>query len=788
MYLNMTIPCYPAREVVSNGVLQGDTPTHFALPLLIIQITIVLVLTRVLATLIKPLRQPTVLAEVIGGVLLGPTGIGRNKAFLHAIFPKDSLTILDTVSSVGLLFYMFLVGLELDLQGIRRSGKIAFMVALSGIAVPFVAGIGISSFLHHSVSRQANFASFATLMGVPISITAFPVLARIMAERKLFKTDIAKVVLPAAAINDVCAWILLAIGVALNGPSSSPAVPAYVLLCGVGFVLCMIFVVRKLLEWIARRGDEEGNVNEIYVCFTMLGVLVAGFTTDAIGIHPLFGAFAYGIMVPKEGKFALKLAEKIEDFVRVLMLPLFFASSGLKTNLASIASARMAGFLVLLVMTACVGKISSTVVAALALKMDLRTAFAFGFLMNTKGLVELIVMNIAKDIGVFDDQTFALLVLMCLILLFFTTPAVMALYKPARDPAPYVNKNLEGSKGVKDQLRVLACVHGTRGILGLLNLVEACRGAEKKPMKLFVMHLRELSGRISSVMNMSRVDGAPISSKEDHIFVAFEAYGRFTKTPVRLLSAISQLDDMHNDVCNAATEKRATIIVLPLTFSQREDGSIEYINQNFRAVNQRVQQYAPCSVGIYVDRGLWGSAEMSGTSIDHNVALLFFGGPDDREALAFALRIAEHPNVRLFVMRFLYEDKAQSDSESAIDMESDDTQSEKGMADDKKRDEDSLACLKEIREETNENPWSSIIYEELGYRENPVVVAQSAVEAKDFSLVLVGRGSRILRPFKGSTERFSENTDLGMIGDALINAGGNLKVSMLVIQQHVNPV
>ncbi|MCO5567862.1 hypothetical protein L7F22_021558 [Adiantum nelumboides] len=434
--------CYVLPEVVSNGLLQGDIPTHFALPLLIIQITLVLALTRILAVLFKPLHQPRVLAEVIGGVLLGPTALGRNKAFLHTLFPRESLTILDTVSSVGLLFYMFLVGLELDLKEIRRSGKTAFIMAFSGIALPFIAGIGVSTILHRSLSLQANFAAFVTFMGVPIAITAFPVLARILAERKLFKTELGKVALPAAAMNDVCAWILLAIGVAVNGHSKSPAIPAYVLACAIGYVIFLLVIVKRGLEWIARRGSKEEDANEIFVCLAMMGVLVAGFTTDAIGIHPLFGAFAYGIMVPKEGKFVRLLVEKIEDFVTVLMLPLFFASSGLKTNLATINNLKSFGFLLLLVVTACVCKVSSTVTAAVSLKIDLRTAFAFGFIMNTKGLVELIVLNIGRDLGVFDDQTFALLVLMCLILLFVTTPAVMAFYKPARCQSPYINRNM----------------------------------------------------------------------------------------------------------------------------------------------------------------------------------------------------------------------------------------------------------------------------------------------------------------------------------------------------------
>ena len=335
-----------------------------------------------------------------GGVLLGPSGLGRSEAYMKAIFPKNSLTLIDTVATLGLLFFLFMVGLELDLKEIRRSGKIALIIALSGIAVPFVGGIGVANLVRESLSLDTKFGPLVVFMGVPLSITAFPVLVRIMAERKLLATNLGKVVVPAAAINDVCAWILLAVGVALSGPSSSPATPAYVLISGLIFVLFMLFVMKRFMEWIAHRVEGQEVVSEIYVCITMMGVLLSGFTTDAIGIHPLFGAFVFGLIVPKEGTFAQMLIEKIEDFVTVLMLPLFFASSGLKTNLGSINSAKSFGFLVLLVLIAGLGKISATVVVALSIKLPLKEAFAFGFLMNTKGLVELIVLNIGKDLGV----------------------------------------------------------------------------------------------------------------------------------------------------------------------------------------------------------------------------------------------------------------------------------------------------------------------------------------------------------------------------------------------------
>ena len=237
-------------------------------------------------------------------------------------------------------------------------------------------------------------------MGVALSITAFPVLARILAEIKLLTTDIGKIALSAAAVNDVAAWILLALAVALSGDGSSPLTSLWVFLAGCGFVLFCIFAVQPGMQWLAKRCPEGEPVKEHYVCLTLGVVLAASFVTDLIGIHALFGAFVIGVIFPKEGHFASSLVEKVEDLVSGLFLPLYFVSSGLKTDVATIQGAQSWGLLVLVIFNACFGKIVGTVVVSLYCKVPLDESLALGFLMNTKGLVELIVLNIGRDRGV----------------------------------------------------------------------------------------------------------------------------------------------------------------------------------------------------------------------------------------------------------------------------------------------------------------------------------------------------------------------------------------------------
>jgi Kef-type K+ transport system membrane component KefB len=455
---------------------------------------------------------------------------------MNNIFPKQSIVVLEVLAQIGLLFFLFMVGLELDLKQIRKTGAQALAISAAGISVPFASGVGVSFVLHQTISSDVKFGPFLVFMGVAMSITAFPVLARILAERKLLTTEVGQLAMAVAAVDDVTAWVLLALAIALSGTNSNPKVVAWVLLCGVAFVIVMFFVVQPVMRWIANRSSDNEPVEEIFICLTLCGVLAAGFTTDAIGIHSIFGGFLFGLIIPKEGPFAGALVEKVEDFASMLFLPLYFADSGLKTNVASIRGLQSFGLLVLVITVACFGKVCGTFLAATATKVNPRKAITLGVLMNTKGLVELIVLNIGKDRGVLNDQTFAIMVLMALFTTIITTPLVMAIYKPARNPIPYNRKKL-AMDDPKDDLRILSCVHGMKNVPAMINLTEATRGIRKRALRLYILHLMQLSERTSAIMIVQRArrDGRPFfnqrrpADNRDQIVAAFETYGQLSK-------------------------------------------------------------------------------------------------------------------------------------------------------------------------------------------------------------------------------------------------------------------
>ncbi|EAW15323.1 Kha1p [Aspergillus clavatus NRRL 1] len=420
-----------------GGILEGGNPSKYdpknPIVTFIIQAGIIIILCRLLHWPLSKMRQPRVIAEVIGGIILGPSVMGRIPGFTEAIFPAASIPNLTLVANLGLVLFLFLVGLETDLRFLVSNWRVAASVSAAGMILPFGFGSAISYGLYNTFRNEAgtvpiNFGTYLLFIGIAMAITAFPVLCRILTELKLLSTNVGVIVLSAGVGNDVVGWILLALCVALvNAGSGITAL--WVLLVATGYILFLAFVFRPLfMRFLRKTGSLQKGPSQSVVTITLLIALASAFFTQVIGIHAIFGGFIIGLLCPHEGGFAIKLTEKIEDLVAVLFLPLYFTLSGLSTNLGLLDSGLVWGYVVGVISIAFFAKVAGGALASRLCGLLWRESFSIGVLMSCKGLVELIVLNIGLQARILSTRTFTIFVVMALVTTFITTPMTTLLY------------------------------------------------------------------------------------------------------------------------------------------------------------------------------------------------------------------------------------------------------------------------------------------------------------------------------------------------------------------------
>lgn len=382
---------------------------------------------------------------------------------------------------------------------------------------------------------------------------------------------------------------------------------------------------------------------------------------------------------------------------------------------------------------------------------------------------------------VLNDQTFAIMVLMALFTTFMTTPLVMAAYKPAKGSRKlnYLYRTIEREDS-SAQLRILACFHSSRNIPSIINLFEASRGTEKtqkhEVLCVYAMHLMELSERSSAIIMVHKAARNTFSFKKkglrsetNNVVVAFEAFQQLSKVSVRSLTSVSSPSDMHEDICAAAERKRVAIIVLPFHKHQRLDGSLETTRADYRMINTKVLEHASCSVGIFVDRGLGGSSHVAASNVSYHIVVLFFGGCDDREALSYGVRMAEHPGISLTVVHLVVIDGPKQEA-ITIDADLVNLTAEVSM---------DVMILNEFR--TNVAGKDSVTYEEIAVN-NSVEIISTMGDYSRCNLFLVGRrpDGEVVSTLNGRIEY----PELGPVGSFLSSPTFATTASVLVIQQY----
>jgi Kef-type K+ transport system membrane component KefB len=647
---------------------------HSPLGLLMAQLIVILGASRLLGLLIRRMGQPLVVAEVMAGIMLGPSLLGLlAPGALAALFPASSMPLLGSLSQVGLLLFMFLIGLELDPRLLKGRGHASVLISHSSIIVPFALGAAAGAlWLYGRLSPEGvPFSSFVLFMGVAMSITAFPVLARILSERRMMKSRVGAIAITCAAVDDVTAWCLLAFVVSAVKAHSALEAGVTTLLAA-GYVALMVWVARPFLARLAARVAGRAGLTQGVVALTLLLLLVSASLTEAIGIHALFGAFLFGAIVPKEGGLAEALAEKLEDVAVVLLLPIFFAYSGLRTQLGLLDSAESWAMCGVIILLACLGKFGGSTLAARYTGMRWREASAIGVLMNTRGLMELVALNIGLDLGVISPTLFTMMVVMALVTTVMTTPLLHWLYpagslaaelepelatalatspaaSPATSPAatpaaalalstatssptPAAPARVKAGPAAHPPAPVLLCVSHAQVGRAMVTLGRALTGTGAAGGgALVALHLVSASDRASFQLQQ-REAGAGAGEAEDALAPLLDRAEELGAA-VRPLSFVSS--EPAEDICRVAEAKGAGLILLgwhkPLWSQTRLGGVVHEVLREARGPH----------VGVLVDRGL---------EAVRRVLVPFGGTPHDRAALALAQRLVRFAGAQVTVL------------------------------------------------------------------------------------------------------------------------------------------
>jgi Kef-type K+ transport system membrane component KefB len=413
-------PGVPAAARRAEAVVGSDWAHHLASPLglFLLQLLVLLLVAKGAGALLKRFGQPAVIGEMAAGLMMGPLLLGSLLPQVHgALFPAASLGPLGMLSQLGVLMFLLVAGAELDLGALRGRRRFAFTVSHAGIAVPFVLGVVLAIWLYPQHGPQGvSFTAFALFVGISMSITAFPVLLRILADRGITHTSLGQTAIACAALGDATAWCLLALIVA--AAQATGWLPAsFNLLCVVAFIALMLGLVKP---WFARQTIAPGREGRWLLGILLLS-LASALVTEVLGIHALFGAFAAGVAVSSNAQLRHLLVAKVEPFAVTLLLPLFFAMTGLRMRADALQTSDIA-LCVVVIAVATVGKLLGTWSAARSTGMASREAWRLGALMNTRGLMELIVLNLGYELGLLGDRLFAVLVIMALVTTAMTGP------------------------------------------------------------------------------------------------------------------------------------------------------------------------------------------------------------------------------------------------------------------------------------------------------------------------------------------------------------------------------
>ncbi|KAI3871073.1 hypothetical protein MKW92_022729 [Papaver armeniacum] len=767
---NMTMFCGVdiVREQLSS-IWQGDDPFNYIFPVFVMQIAVACLFTSAVKFMLEPIGQTSFISQMIGGIMVGRSCFGRTGLFKDKIFPPHSMYIFDNCQYFGSMFFLFLIGVKTDLTMIQRSGKKGWLIGLFCFFCPLCLNLSVSKMVHHNIKLDNKVAESFDNVAHLMSLSSFHVVACFLDDLQLLSSEIGRLAMSVSMISGLFSWCSLFINYttmsSIQAKKSNEFI--WIILSCCFLVLVIAFILRPIMFWIIRNTSEEKCIKEGYIFSILVMVLLSSLFGEIVGQHFLLGPIILGLAVPAGPPLGAAIEDRLECFVKSILLPIFIISSTLQVNVFEIQRQE---FLILefIVFMSFLGKLLGSLLPALYCRVPYQDALWVGIIMNVQGVLDIEFWVWAVGLKLISERIYTCLVLSSVILTGTISPSVKFLYNPSRR-CNYKRRTIKNCSKRNVEFRILACIYHNENVPTILNVLEASHPTTYGPICIYMLHLIPLQGRASPLLvthkDSQKKDSSNNFNPSSHIINAFKLYEKQNEGTVSVnsLTAISPYTTMHDDICSVASERRTSLIILPF-HHHPSFSSTSHLPTSIRKVNQNVLKTAPCSVGLLVDRGSPQRAQASNKNgkSPYLVAVIFLGGEDDREALAYGARMGENSSVKLTVFRF------------SIRRENPDPASDADMLDN-----DSIDDFKKYHV-GHEN----VVYREEEVKDSIGIVTVITSIEHSFDLLILGKdhdqnSSDLLR----GLEEWSEFPELGLVGDMLSSSNSNCNGSILVVQQ-----
>ncbi|CAM8955403.1 unnamed protein product [Rhodiola kirilowii] len=755
--------CHEYERTDSDGVWFGDNPLHFTTPLLMLQIIVITFTSHLIAFCLKPFGQSVIVSQILGGVVLGPSLLGQIHVFSETLFPLRGNLILETLGTFGIMFVFFIIGVKSDVIMMLRPDKkamtLGFSVFFFTISIPTALAILIVKTIHVEPSLSMSLP----LATISQSITTLPVIACLLMELKLINTELGRLALAATIFCDILGVSVISVIFSVSENKGGSVLNVIASIASAAALIAVAsFMFRPLVLWIVDQTPHGKPVQNGHICIIFIVVLASGLLSELIGQHYVFGPMVFGLAVPDGPPLGSAIVAKLETLICEFLYPVFLGCSGLKTNILSIHFKTFVIMTLLLTFESLV-KTGSVVLPALYFSVPEKDALVLGLAMNAKGISELALYNLWRDIELLGEEEFSMLVMSVIVATAVVPKLIMLIYDPAEMYMAIERNTLYHSKR-DSELRVMVCIHTQDNIPTIMNVLEVSNPTKESPIVVIAMQLVELVGRSMPILIAHGDERSlePNLSKSNHIINALRHYERLHEdcTRLKFFTTVTHFDTMHDDIVQVIGERLVTLVIMPFHKQWAIDGSVGSVSRQFQNVNINVLSKAPCSVGILIDRGgLKGSLSIVNARSEYHVLVLFFGGDDDMESLTYGARMASHERVMFTIGRFIL---------AGLDSKQRKMESE---------------YVNMVRRENSRNERFAYFEEEIADGVGLAGVMREILAEDSFDLILVGKHHPESEILTG-LEDWSECPELGVVGDMVTSMDFGSTASVLVVQQH----